>query len=258
MRNAWKVSLFGMVVAVASLAAADAPYVGKWKLNMEKSDFGQTTITFAAAGGGFKTTAMGQSYTFMADGKDTPTPWGDTAAWKSTGAMSWETVYKTNGKVTNTDAIKLSPDGKTLTIDSKVMKADGTSSNDSTVYTRVSGGPGLAGTWKTAKTTSSAPDSMEIAAKGPDGVTLRYANAGGMCEGQFDGKDNPASGAMWPAGWTCSLKKMGATGFTSSWKKDGKLMFTSDVMASTDGKTLTETTSVPGSSEKAKAVFDRQ
>ena len=52
--------------------------------------------------------------------------------------------------------MKLSSDGKTLSVDSKVMKADGGSSNDSSVYERVSGGPGLAGKWKTKNVKTSA------------------------------------------------------------------------------------------------------
>ena len=34
------------IAAVAAVAAADPPYVGKWKMNPAKSDFGQTTATY--------------------------------------------------------------------------------------------------------------------------------------------------------------------------------------------------------------------
>ena len=61
----------------AVLFASDPPYVGSWKLNPAKSNFGETTVTYEqAAGGQMKLTADGQSYTFQTDGKEYPTPWG--------------------------------------------------------------------------------------------------------------------------------------------------------------------------------------
>jgi hypothetical protein len=32
--------------ACGVVAAADAPYVGKWKMNAAKSDFGDTSVTY--------------------------------------------------------------------------------------------------------------------------------------------------------------------------------------------------------------------
>src|SRR5262249_6246358 len=118
--------LFPMLLVSASLLAADAPYVGKWKLNPAKSDFGESTVTYEqAAGGAMKATADGQSYTFKTDGKDYPTPWGTVAVWKAIDATSWENTSKTNGKVIGSSTLKLSADGKTLTVDSKNIKATG-------------------------------------------------------------------------------------------------------------------------------------
>ena len=53
----------GLAVSVA-LVAADASYVGKWKMNVAKSDFGDTTVTFASApSGGMQMTVDGQTVT---------------------------------------------------------------------------------------------------------------------------------------------------------------------------------------------------
>ena len=96
MRN---VFLIGICVCGLG-AAADAPYAGKWKMNVAKSNFGDTTVTYEQMPGGeMKTTADGQSYTFKTDGKDTMTPWGVTVAWKAIDANTWEMTEKTNGKV---------------------------------------------------------------------------------------------------------------------------------------------------------------
>ena len=48
-----------------------------------------------------------------------------------------------------------------MTIDTKRMKANGESSNDTMTLQRVSGGPGLAGKWKTKNVKISAPGTMD-------------------------------------------------------------------------------------------------
>src|SRR5436305_14324368 len=111
-----------------------------------------------------KATAAGQSYTFKADGKDYPTPWGGMESLKAKDANTWEVIDKANGKVLATSTMTLSADAKTLTMDSKRLKASGESSDDSAVYQRVSGGPGLAGTSKTKNWKSSTTRVTELAA----------------------------------------------------------------------------------------------
>ena len=94
-------------MTAACLIAADLPYAGKWKLNPSKSDFGDTTVTYEQMPGGeMKGTMDGQSYTFKADGKEYPTPWGMMFAWKAVDANTWEMTEKANGKVTATSTIK--------------------------------------------------------------------------------------------------------------------------------------------------------
>ena len=84
------------------------------------------------------------------------------------------------------------------------------------------------------------------------------ADEAGACDARFDGKDYPAKGKMWPAGWTCAIAKNGARGFDLTWKKDGKEMYKTTLTVSEDGKTLTETGGAAASGEKIKMVYDRQ
>lgn len=255
MRNVFLIGL----CACGLGAAADAPYVGKWKMNVAKSNFGETTVTYEQMPGGeIKATADGQSYTFKTDGEDNMTPWGVTVAWKAVDASTWETTNKTNGKVSGTSTLKLSADGKMMTADSKIVKADGGTSDDSTTFQRVSGGPGLAGKWKTKSLKTSSPEMLGLAQNGSDGLTLTYGNEGGACEAKFDGKDYPATGTMWPAGWTCAIAKNGARAIDLTWKKDGKDMYKTTLTASANGKVLTETGSAPGVNEKVTVVYDKQ
>lgn len=255
MRKAFLVGICGCLLG----GAADAPYAGKWKMNVAKSNFGDTTVTYEQVSGGeIKTTMDNQSYTFKTDGQDTMTPWGVTVAWKAAGANTWETTEKTNGKVTSTGTLKLSPDGKMLTAEAKRVKADGGTFTDSLSFQRVSGGPGLMGTWRTKNLKTSSPETLILTQKGGDGLTISLGNAGGVCDAKLDGKDYPATGPVWPSGWTCAVAKNGQRGFDLTWRKDGKDMYKSSLLVSANGKTLTETGSAVGINEKIKVVYDRQ
>ena len=247
--------LAGVVLLASSVAAAaDPAYVGKWKLNTAKSDFGQLTATYEAApGGGFKASMDGLSYNFKIDGQPVATPWGTMQSWKAINATTWEAMATANGKPFSTDTVKLAADGKTMTIDSKTA----TGATSSTTWTRVSGTSGLAGTWKAAKMSTGA-GIVEISAKGADGIGFKMADMGATCDGKLDGKPNPATGPAFPSGWTCAFTKNGANGFTVAFNKDGKAMYSSTFTASADGKTLTENAGAVNSKEKTKAVYDKQ
>ena len=99
---------------------------------------------------------------------------------------------------------------------------------------------------------------MSVTQNGGYGLTLSFGNEGGVCEAKFDCKDYPATGTMWPPGWTCMIAKNGARAIDLNWKKDGKNMYKSTLAASADGKMLTETGSAAGVNEKVKIVYDKQ
>src|SRR5437870_2728486 len=70
MRNPVLRTVFCAAVVASFVIASDLPYAGKWKVNLAKSDFGQTTVTYESMSGGeMKVTIDGLSYTFKADGK---------------------------------------------------------------------------------------------------------------------------------------------------------------------------------------------
>ena len=251
---------FMLVLAAAfAVVAADLPYAGKWKINLAKSDFGETTLTFAQTGSGqMQYTADGLSYTFRIDGKDYPSLFGRTAAWKQIDANTWETTSKLNGKLLSTITRKLSADGSTLTVESKGPKPAGGSFDETTVCQRVSGGPGLPGKWKTKNVKSSSSDILELTASGPDGLSMKYPEYQMTCNAQFDGKDYPATGPTVPAGITLAIQKIGPRSFEMTQKQSGKPLYKSTITVSADGKTLTETGSAVGVREKYTAVYDRQ
>ena len=249
-----RLALFCGVVTMA--LAADLPYAGKWKINLAKSDFGQTSVTFETLPGGeWQTTVFGTTYKFKMDGKDYPDSMGGTASWKAADGHTWEFVGKANGRVTETDTFQLSADGRTLTDSAKQMKADGGSMESTTVYMRASGGQSLAGKWKTKKI-SGASGMMELIASGSNGLIFKDPDMGTNCEAKLDGKDYPCTGPMMPAGFTVAMKQAGRS-LELTIKKDGKPFFTATYTVAADGKSMTETGMPASGGEKFTMVFDR-
>jgi hypothetical protein len=246
-----------LILAVASLDAAGPAYVGKWKLNPAKSDFGSTTVTYTQLPSGeTQCTVDGQSYNFKTDGKDYPSPFGNTAAWKSVDASTWQTTWKVNGKTVVTDRVKISPDGKTLTIEETGTKPNGEKIDDTTTYQRVSGGPGLAGKWKTQKMNSASPGVFEFSQTAD---VLTYKDDQNMtCPTRLDGKDSPCSGPSMGPGWTVAVTNVNARGFDLAVKKDGKLLYKYTYTVPADGKTMMMTGGATATNEKVTAIYDRQ
>ena len=247
------------IAAVAAVAAADPPYIGKWKMNPAKSDFGETTVTYEQLPSGeMQATQAGVSYKFKLDGKEYPATFGSTATWKTLSANSWETTWKLNGKVLTTDTLTLSPDGKAMSVNSKGKKPNGETLDDTVIAERVSGSSGLAGKWKTKNVKSTAPSVLEIASSGADGVVFKIVDMDLTCNGKFDGKDHPCAGPTLGPGWTASFAHAGPGGLDMNIKNNGKLLFKLSYSVSADGKTLTESGTATGPNEKTKVVYDKQ
>ena len=142
-------AVFGLVGA---LWAAD-PFVGTWKLNLDKSKITgpapkSEIFKITAQGGGFKWV----SESVAADGKATNGVWSgkydgkdysltenadiDTVASKKINANTLDAVLKKGGKVVGTMRWVVSKDGKTLTYTEKLKNAQGQNINDTGVFDR--------------------------------------------------------------------------------------------------------------------------
>src|ERR1019366_2151342 len=204
------------LAAAVVLVAADASYVGKWKMNAAKSDFGETTLTFAPApSGGMQMTVDGQTYTFKTDGKDYDGAFGSKMSWKSIDAGTWEATNKMGAKVLSTDTYKVSADGKSLSMVSKGTSPAGTPFENSVIYQRVSGASGLAGKWKTKNLKINSTETIELTASGGDGLSFKMPNQKLVCDAKLDGKSYPCTGPDLPPNTSVVFKRAGANAFSA-------------------------------------------
>jgi len=123
--------LIVLLTVAGAMAQATNPLVGTWKLNAAKtkgSSFTAGTTTVEAVGAGVKMTAdltgadgakSHWSFTANYDGKDVAvtgkSPYGDTVALTRVDERTTRVTVKQAGKVTVTQTITVSADGKTRT-----------------------------------------------------------------------------------------------------------------------------------------------
>ena len=255
MKIAVRVGL-AVILLVATVTAADPPYVGKWKFNAAKSVLtGDTATIEQLPDGMMQFNSQGFVYKFRLDGKEYPTPDGATTSWTKTSDTVWDVTNRAGGKVLTTYHLVLK--GEALAVSGKVMKSDGSAGDFTSTYKLVSGGPGFAGKWMSTEVKPPTLN-LEISANAPDGVTLKD-DTGNVFSGQFDGKDTPAQGRMAGSKFTTAFRKTGANAFELTVTLDGKPMFVEIYSVSADGKTLTDSgTPTNAKQETYKVVFDRQ
>jgi hypothetical protein len=139
----------------ASVASAQGELrVGTWELNRAKSTFSpgpppqRQTLTFRAAGPHWTALLQGvdasgkpinpdmNNLAITFDGKDHPTANVDydTTAWKPSSAHKYEVIRKKAGKIVLTSTNEISNDGKTMTITTKGVNANGQQVHNVRVY----------------------------------------------------------------------------------------------------------------------------
>jgi hypothetical protein len=247
------------IVGTCTLASAQNPFVGTWKLNQAKSHLTGDTVTYSpAADGAIKETNAAGSYTFKTDGRPYTTPFDSSVTWKQTGPSTWTTEDRQKDTLLATDIISVSEDGKTMTIISTGTNPDGKAFRDTEVLTRLEGGKGLLGTWKSEKVKSSTSPVMEFAANGPDGIAWIFPEIKARLDLKFDGKDVAPVGPTVPAGLTIAATKINARSFSFVDKMNGKALFKGTLTVSPDCKTLTNVSSAVHEQHKRTAVYDKE
>jgi hypothetical protein len=146
--------LVGLVTVMGSATTfAGESWVGAWKVNAAKSQFGSSamrtqTLKFETTPAGIKLTSEGTDaqgkpvqagYTSKFDGKDVPwdgNPMADTACPKMIDDNSYENVWKKGGKAIATAKVSVSKDGKTLTVTTDGTDLQGAKVHSVAVYDR--------------------------------------------------------------------------------------------------------------------------
>jgi hypothetical protein len=245
----------GSTPALAHASAFD----GTWKLDVAKSKFTGDTFTYAKTATGYSySNGATVSYAFAADGKDYPTLPSRTVAWTKNADGSWDVVTKANGKVVTKTHRSLSADGKTLTAAYTEYWPNGSTVHESDVYTRVSGTSGLAGKWRNTKA-NVASDSITIKTSSGGHFEIDTPSLKETVTGLTNGAPVAVKAPNAPPGAMAAYKAAGPSKWTYNISLGGKIYVSGAKSVSADGKTLTDTSWVPGKeSEASVAVYAKQ
>ena len=246
-------------LAATSAAVAQNPFIGTWKINQEKSQLAGDTMKFGpAAGDAIELHAGGITYSFRMDGKPYALPSGDVAIWRETSPDSWTTEYrKIDGKLLSGDNWKLSADGKSLTVTTSGVKANGDLYTNTQVYARTAGSDGLMGAWKSTSVKLSSPNELTIQESGLDSLILKIAAMKATAVTNLDGKEVPVEGPDIPTGLRLSLTRTGPYKLRIVQKLNGSVVDSAEYTVSADGQTMTEVGGAPGDSP-ATVVWEKQ
>jgi len=252
---------FSLVLAcllATTLRAADDPFLGKWKLNVDKSKFtGDQTKIEDLGAGKYKWTSGNVTNTYTADGTDQPNQFGNTVAITPVDANNWKMVIKKDGRVLSSMTHTLSADGKTQTIKGTENKPDATTDDFTVVMKKVKGGSGWGGTWEDTDVKFTSPDEWEIQAYEGDGLSFETAAYKDTLSMKFDGKDYEEKGPNVAPGSMSSGKRVNAHTLEITDKVKGEVMDHTKFEVSPDGKTLTLTVHGTGQAKIQTVVYNK-
>jgi hypothetical protein len=242
----------------STLRAADDPFFGKWKLNMEKSTFTGEQIKIQDLGGNkYKWTVGNVTDTITYDGTDQPVHFGRTISMAPEGANNWKMVIKKDGRVLSSMTHTISEDGKTQTIKGMETKPDGTTSDFNAVWKKNGAGSGWGGTWEEADVKFTSPDEWDIEAYDGDGLTFNTPAYQDVLSMKFDGKDYEEKGPNVAPGSASAGKRVNPHTLDVTDKVKGEVMDHTKFEVSGDGKTLTLTIHETGQPKALTIVYDK-
>ena len=255
----WSIVAIVILAAAGTAFAADNPWVGKWKLDPSQSKLTGDTIHFASGKGGDMTyTSEGHTSKFKLDGQPYKTWSGAEAIWKKIDNNTFESHFTLNGTDLGVDTWTISSDGKSLKVESKGTRPDGSSFDRTADYTRVAGKSGLDGSWKSTKADVDADRTFDMTADGDQGMKWTIPEMKAAVSLKMDGKDYPAEGPTVPKGLTLAVTPVSSNSFKLMEKMNGMPLWHGTYTLSADGKKMTVVGSPAKTNEPTTEVYLRQ
>jgi hypothetical protein len=241
MRKLWFAACLLPVVALA----AESPFDGTWKIDLDKVQFPDKPETWVLHDGRYQCSTCQPAVDVTADGTDQPTPgarYRDTLAVKVVDAKTVEMTDKKGGKVVAVGRATVSADGKTLSTEfTSYPEASPQPVTGKTTVARVAAGPAgahaISGSWRTEKVDTVSTNALTFTLKASADGLMSSSATGETYDAKFDGKDYPVKGDR--AGAVVSLTKIDDRSIDEATKIGGKVLYVSHMTVSADGKTMT-------------------
>jgi hypothetical protein len=232
-----------LVCGALRLMAAD-PFTGTWKVDLSKAKFSQKPVKVEVANGIYKCLSCDPPMTVKADGTDQPVTGHagfDTFNVHVTDDHHLEAIAKKAGKAVFEEKLAVAPDGKTATEEflTHPPSSDKPVTGSETLKRVGNPVPGSAfsGSWVMDKAQDISENGMVFTLQQTaDGLKMSDPTGSGF-DAKLDGKEYPYQGSA--TNDHVVLKRIDARTIEETDKGGGKVLSTSRMTVSPDGRTLT-------------------
>jgi hypothetical protein len=248
-----------LVVAIATtrLHAMNGSFVGKWKLNPEKSTMHDQMKVAPAGANRYAFDFGGGPEFIVTNGTDQPGLEGSTLAVTAEAPRVWKVVRKKNGRMQISAIWTLSPDGNSLRDDFTGYPANGSSFTIHYIYTPIGGASGFAAVWDSTSEKLGRVE-IEVQPYQDNGLSFINQTQHSTKNMKFDGKDYPVKDADAGVAAMSSARRVNASTLEFTEKRNGKVADTQHIQLSPDGKTLTMTIQPATGHNPNVLVFERE
>jgi hypothetical protein len=249
--------LLVIAIATTALHAMSASFIGKWRLNPEKSTMHDQMKVTAAGANRYAFDFGGGPEFIVIDGTDQPGLDGSTLAVTPQAPHVWRVVRKKDGRMQISAIWTLSPDGKSLRDDFTGYPSNGSSFTIHYIYTPIGGASGFGAVWDS---TSEKAGKVELEVQPYQGSGLSFINQAehSTKNMNFDGKDYPVKDGNAPAGAMSSARRIDAGTVEFTEKRNEKVTDRQNIQLSPNGKTMTMTIRRPSGIKPNVLVFERE
>jgi hypothetical protein len=231
-------------VAVAFAVPAADPLIGTWSLNLEKSEiWGGLRVTIERRGEAFRFVSGGVEFTALFSGQDFPVRGVSTHAQvslKRVDAHTIERTYKRESVAVNRAVLRVSADGRFLTVENQRLDTAVEARQWMSKYQRITPEDPtdlFAGTWERNPVRSLGNSLATIVYEVFETDGLHFVGNNVEYRARPDGKDYPVMGSI--VADSVSLKRLAPGTLEEAWKDGGKAALFVRRIVSADGSTMT-------------------
>jgi hypothetical protein len=237
-------------VGALPCVAQSNPWNGSWKLDASSVKYSGPTFSIAADGEGYTLTRGGKvDPKRVCDGRPHTAPEGTTTTCTGSGSNYQVNTMKSGDAEVNA-TISLSSDGNMMTRKVLISPPGATPFTVTTTSTRVSGGPGISGTWKEVHFAESAESGLLTIAISGDSVAFKETDAEKPILCKLDGTEVKLYGTS-----TIAVKLDGSHTLKVTYRADGKIRRENTFELSPDGTTIKETDVTPDPSPSTTSML---
>ena len=233
-----------LLVALTTIAAAQSPFDGAWKVDLKSAQFDKKPDVFVLQNGMYECKTCVPPVSIKADGNWQSVkghPYYDQMMVKMVDDKHVQQATKKNGKDMGSETDTISADGKTMTVDWVDKSApNGKEVTGKTTLTRVAAGPAgshaFSGSWHAEKVADMPDAGLLFTYKSTkDGMDFSTPT-GQSYSAKWDGPEVPIKGD--PGNTMVSIKKTGANSFQEINKRNGKEVGVGTITANGDTLSL--------------------